>query len=193
MAHFELRPKPPLIDAVTGNGHLLLTLGRTGEPYRLFWPHIDYGQHLDRWLEGVYLPGHTERAVWQDAPGWLHSQRYEGETALVSSRSEHPGLGLAVERLDAVAPRGMVGSGDSDLWLRRVRVTNIGPVALPVTYLLFQSLWFEESPLYRMRRKAPHFSAGDIRRSPRGESFDLLNRIRWNAVVYSHHGIQIQS
>ncbi|MCL5677542.1 MAG: glycoside hydrolase family 15 protein [Firmicutes bacterium] len=148
MAHFELRPKPPLIDAVTGNGHLLLTLGQTGEPYRLFWPHIDYGQHLDRWLEGVYLPGHTERAVWQDAPGWLHSQRYEGETALVSSRSEHPGLGLAVERLDAVAPRGMVGSGDSDLWLRRVRVTNIGPVALPVTYLLFQSLWFEESPLY---------------------------------------------
>ncbi|MHB9143757.1 MAG: glycoside hydrolase family 15 protein [Symbiobacteriia bacterium] len=148
MTQFELRAKPLLIDAVTGNGHLLLTLGRTAEPYRLFWPHIDYGQHLDRWLEGIWLPGRTERTVWQDSPGWQHVQRYDGETNLVVTESAHAGLGLAITRTDAVVPRGALLPGTADLWLRRIVVANRGPAPAPVTFVLFQSPRFEESPLY---------------------------------------------
>jgi glucoamylase len=51
----HLRKKPYLVDAIAGNSAMLVTLGQTGRLYRLWWPHIDYPQHVDEIRTGLKL------------------------------------------------------------------------------------------------------------------------------------------
>lgn len=97
------RRRPHLASAIVGNGSVLATLSRKGEIERLFWPHVDWGQHLGEIRLGMAFEDET---LWLDEAPFEHEQRYlEDTSALLTTASQ---AGLKIETLDFVHPEGPV-------------------------------------------------------------------------------------
>ncbi len=96
--------------AVLGNGSLLATVSAAGELERLFWPHVDRGQHLGELRLGAFVDG---RALWLDREPFVHEQSYVESANAVETIVRGEGLELAVA--DLVLP-------ESPVLLRRVQV-----------------------------------------------------------------------
>ncbi|MFS8513634.1 MAG: glycoside hydrolase family 15, partial [Planifilum fulgidum] len=110
--------KPYLIDAVVGNGRMLATLGRNGRLYRLWWPRIDFPQHVREMHAGIWLPGAAEKVLWlHEGNEWSHRQRYDGDLPILVTEAVHAGSGLKVSCEDFAVP-------GADVLVRRYRVTN---------------------------------------------------------------------
>ncbi len=110
----DLRPGGPNADrglpaAVLGNGSLVATVSGRGEVERLFWPHVDRGQHLGELRLGVFSQG---RAVWLDDPSLEHGQSYLPSASVLETTVR--GQGVEVVLHDLVLP-------DAPVLLRRVR------------------------------------------------------------------------
>jgi GH15 family glucan-1,4-alpha-glucosidase len=95
--------------AVLGNGSLLATLSGRGAVERLFWPNVDWGQHLGELRVGVARDGRTR---WLDADGLEAEQRYLDDT--IALRTVLRGDGIDAEVVDLVLP-------DEPVLVRRVR------------------------------------------------------------------------
>jgi len=133
-----MNTKPFLIDAVLGNSRMLVTLTRNAELQRLFWPHVDGTQNVERILGGISLDGGP--VVWQDSDLWDHAQAYEPDQNVLVT-SSRLGSGLEVSYTDAALP-------ERDIFIRHLTVTNRGAAAVAVRYALFQWIRFDENPLY---------------------------------------------
>jgi oligosaccharide amylase len=100
--------------AVLGNGSLLATLSARGELERLFWPHVDFGQHLGELRLGLAFDGRTR---WLDEEPFAHEQAYvEDASVLVTTARDGE---LAVEITDVVAR-------EEPVLARRVRAAEAG-------------------------------------------------------------------
>ncbi len=130
--------KPLLIDAVLGNSRLLATLTHDGEIQRLFWPHVDGPQHVERIRWGLTVDGGF--VTWQDTRAWTHTQAYERDQNVLVTVSSLP-AGLEVESTDAALP-------GRDILIRRVRITNRGAAPRTVKYALYQWIRVDENPRY---------------------------------------------
>ncbi len=95
--------------ALLGNGSLLATLSARGELERMFWPHVDHGQHLGELRIGIVVDGHTR---WLDDDGWEHEQSMEPDASVL--RTVARGYGREVEIVDLVHPV-------APAFLRRIR------------------------------------------------------------------------
>ncbi len=82
---------------VIGNGSLLATLSRRGEIERLFWPHVDRGQHLGELRLGVVA---GERTRWLDEEPFVHMQSYVDDAVILRTRAVD--AELDVELVDLV-------------------------------------------------------------------------------------------
>ncbi|WP_306795300.1 glycoside hydrolase family 15 protein [Cohnella sp. GbtcB17] len=135
--------KPHLIDAVAGNGRMLASLGRTGRLYRLWWPHVDFPQHVDEIRTGLKLDHSSSGTVWFDADedGWQHRIEYVPHTNIVQVRAEHPSFPLAVEQSDYAVP-------DQDFMVRSYKIDNRSAEPLSFTFVWYASFRIAESALY---------------------------------------------
>jgi glucoamylase len=95
----EERRVPHLTSAIVGNGSMLVTLSARGETERLFWPHIDWGQHLGHLRLGLCSDGGT---VWLDEPQLEHEQRYLEDANVVETTTR--GDAWAARTVDFVCP-----------------------------------------------------------------------------------------
>lgn len=112
MTNPDLRPadgRRCLPAAVLGNGSLLATVSSVGELERLFWPHVDRGQHLGELRLGLHVEG---RALWLDEAPFAHEQSYLPDASVLETVAR--GEGLDVSIVDLVLPA-------SPVLLRRVR------------------------------------------------------------------------
>ncbi|MFL5954423.1 MAG: glycoside hydrolase family 15 protein [Gaiellaceae bacterium] len=73
---------PHLPSAIAGNGEVLVTLSARAEVERLFWPHVDWGQHLGELRLGIVSSGETQ---WLDEFPFEHQQRYLEDAAVVET------------------------------------------------------------------------------------------------------------
>src|SRR5262249_51599968 len=79
-----MKSPPDDYSAIIGDSKLLCVLTSSGEIRRLFWPHIDYGQHVELFKIGLQIQGQRE-ILWLGGPGWLRSQSYdEGANVVVT-------------------------------------------------------------------------------------------------------------
>ena len=109
-----VRRVPFLPAAVLGNGELLVTLSARGEVERLFWPHVDHGQHLGELRLGIVAGGET---LWLDEEPFDWAQAYvEDATILRTTASDGDRV---LELTDLVTP------GDPVL-ARRIRCASPG-------------------------------------------------------------------
>jgi glucoamylase len=96
--------------AVVGNGSLLATLSECGTVERLFWPNVDWGQHLGELRVGVVAGGRTR---WLAGDGLRAEQEYLDDTTALRTRVR--GTELDAEVVDVVLP-------DEPVLVRRLRV-----------------------------------------------------------------------
>lgn len=137
--------KPYLIDAITGNSRFLASLGRTGRLYRLWWPNIDFPQHLDRIRSGVNLEGHlsTGGTAWfdEEGHGWQHEASYVPRTNIFRVKAFNQHLPLECVTVDFAIP-------EQDVFVREYSFTNHGDVPASFQFILYSSFHIAENRLY---------------------------------------------
>ncbi len=100
---------------IVGDSRLLVGIGKKGNITNLFWPGIDFPQHIEASFAGIY----TDRTGfgWTTDPPWSYSQRYAGDTAILKTVMNNPAAGIEIKVTDFVPP------GD-DILVRHFEVAN---------------------------------------------------------------------
>jgi glucoamylase len=90
---------------VIGNGQMLATIGKRGELRHLFWPTIDYPQHILGSLPGIYYSKRgTSRFDWLTDSPWETKQEYVMDTNILLSYFKNSEVGISVKATDFVLP-----------------------------------------------------------------------------------------
>jgi glucoamylase len=137
--------KPYLIDSITGNSRFLASLSRSGRMYRLWWPHIDCPQHVDRirsgiWLEGEHAAGKT---TWFDdeQDGWRHNAAYVPQTNLFRVEAKRDHFPVETATVDFAVP-------GQDIHVREYNFTNPSSTPVSFQFIFYSSFTVAENKLY---------------------------------------------
>jgi glucoamylase len=129
--------KPFVIDSVIGNSRLLATLTKNGEIHRLFWPNIDYGQHVHFTKTGLVLDG---KLLWAEIEQGKHEQQYVEDNNILITRSKLNDESIELEKTDFALM-------NQDVVVRHLKVTNQGGDR-DLSLIYHSDFQIEESPLY---------------------------------------------
>jgi glucoamylase len=124
--------KPYFNDAVAGNSRMLCCFTGRGELVRLFWPNIDYPQHIEKLSAGIFFTDRKNSTLWLEDDNWNHSQRYVPDTNIVETVYEDHEKGLIVIQHDFVLV-------DSDVLVRRYSVRNVGDHENSLGFVVYSS------------------------------------------------------
>jgi glucoamylase len=136
-----MKKKPYLIDAVAGNSKMLAAYGKQGELLRLWWPHIDFPQHVDEILEGVYIGSGVNKLLWRNDGQWSYSQRYMDNTNIIQNSAEHESYKIQITSNEYCVP-GM------DILVRDFTIKNNSHKPLELTFLHYSCFSVAESDRY---------------------------------------------
>ncbi|OPY56872.1 MAG: Glucoamylase precursor [Pelotomaculum sp. PtaU1.Bin035] len=140
-----LTPKtqPEMPEAIIGNSRMLASVRDNGEIYRLFWPHIEYGQHLGHYWPGirVALPDGHCFTKWFHLNIWKSSQHYLENTNILETEMSSRTHNLEAIQRDFVIP-------DRDILVRYYTLTNHGEKNEKLTFIVYCTFDIEESTLY---------------------------------------------
>lgn len=125
-------PKTYYNNAIAGNSKLLACLDGRGELVRLFWPNIDYPQHIDRFCCGIYDTLNSGGAKWLHGEEFVHGQRYLENTNIAETSYESAGVGLRVVSADFAPP-------GEDMLVRRFSFENISDRELSLGFIVYSS------------------------------------------------------
>lgn len=112
--------KPYINNAVIGNGSMLGCISDTGELVRLYWPEIDFPQHIEKMLTGFFDKNIPRSTVWLSEGGHETVQNYIEDTNILQTAVKIPGLSLEILQTDFCVP-------GQDVLVRRYNVKNTGP------------------------------------------------------------------
>jgi glucoamylase len=96
--------KPYINNAIVGNSSVLGCLTDKGELTRLFWPNIDYPQHIDKLLAGIFFTEHKNSTLWLHEDNFQHEQYYVEDTNILKTVCTDYGRGLRIVQTDFVLP-----------------------------------------------------------------------------------------
>jgi len=134
---------PEMPAAIIGNSKMLACHRANGEIFRLFWPHIDYGQHLGHFWPGIRI-AYPE---WQGFTKWFHlniwesSQHYLEDTNVVETTLSSLTHRLTAVQSDFVFPR-------HDILARYYVLKNEGEKSEKINFFVYCTFDIEESSLY---------------------------------------------
>lgn len=131
--------QPVMPGGIIGNGKILASIRPNGELHRLFWPHIDWGQHMGILMVGVQVPPHP--TLWLGGHGWRHSQRYIPDTNILVTELAHDESGLQVEQTDAVLI-------SRDVLIRSYNIVNTWDYRRQVRLVAYSSFTINDSEMY---------------------------------------------
>lgn len=86
-------------NVILGNSKLLVTMGRKGEIFGLFYPRRDTAQHAEESMGCIYTNGTLS---WLDSIEWASKQNYIKDTNMVVTRLTQQGVKVAI--IDFVLP-----------------------------------------------------------------------------------------
>jgi len=98
-----MKSSPGSYAAIVGDSKMLAVLSPSGEIVRLFWPHVDYGQHIERFQIGL-RPAGRRRTLWLADAGWTHWQTYVESTNVLITESKHHSAALNLTTTAFVLP-----------------------------------------------------------------------------------------
>lgn len=93
-------PKAYFNQMICGNSGMLGCIDERGELIRLFWPDIDYPQHIDRLTVGVTCPELWRGVSWLNGGDWEAAQHYIEDTNAAVTSYSHRNNGLLVTQTD---------------------------------------------------------------------------------------------
>lgn len=119
-------------NAITGNSGMLACYDDKGGLVRLFWPNIDYPQHLDALKAGIFFPGRDSGTSWLDGEDWTCSLEYIRDTNILTAEYTNSGKGLKVTQIDFALP-------DGDVLVRHYEIENAGESSVETGFMHFSS------------------------------------------------------
>ena len=125
-------PKTYFNSLITGNSEMLGCLDENGELVRLFWPDIDYPQHIDRLITGITCPSLWEGSSWLHNGEWTSRQHYAQDTNVAVTVYTHGHWGLKVTQTDFVHP-------DKPVLTRCYEVENNSSMEIDPGFSLYSS------------------------------------------------------
>jgi glucoamylase len=91
--------------AVIGNCQMLSTIGKHGELRYLFWPTIDYPQHVLASLPGIFYSNKkASRFGWLTDPPWEQKQDYAKNTNILLTAFKNSEAEISLTATDFVLP-----------------------------------------------------------------------------------------
>ncbi|MDQ2084886.1 glycoside hydrolase family 15 protein [Herbivorax sp. ANBcel31] len=119
-------------DAIVGNSRMLGCLTKRGELTRLFWPNIDYPQHIDKMVAGIFLKGHKNSTSWFGEDNWNCTQTYIEDTNILKKIYSCKEKSLKIEQKDFVLK-------DKDILIRNYTIENIGQHEVDLGFVQYSS------------------------------------------------------
>lgn len=92
--------KPYINNAVIGNGNILGCITESGELIRLYWPEIDFPQHLEKMLTGFFNTQIPHSTVWFSEGEHSVSQSYIDSTNILVTKATIDKLFLEITQTD---------------------------------------------------------------------------------------------
>ncbi|GAB6273220.1 MAG: glucan 1,4-alpha-glucosidase [Peptococcaceae bacterium] len=133
---------PQLTGGIIGNSKMLAAIKGNGELCRIFWPHIDKGQHLGRFFVGIQVNGYPDSPVsWFHTPAWQAQQEYLPETNILKTNLVQPEMGLTVKLYDFILP-------EADVLIRQYQIKNLIEQRCSFSLIGYCLFLIDESPLY---------------------------------------------
>ncbi len=111
--------KPYINNAVIGNGSMLGCITETGELIRLYWPEIDYPQHLEKMLIGFFDTKNYTSAIWFSEGEHEVHQKYLDSANILETTAFFKKLPVKVIQTDFCLP-------DLPVMVRHYNLKNIG-------------------------------------------------------------------
>lgn len=119
-------------NAIIGNSRMLVCLSDRGELQRLFWPNIDYPQHIERMPVGIFYEGNKNSTVWLNDSVFQHRQEYVKDTNILKTVCTNKEKGLEITQTDFVLH-------DKDVLIRQFEIENIGESETDLGFVLYSS------------------------------------------------------
>jgi glucoamylase len=119
-------------EAIIGNSRMLGCLSDSGELVRLFWPHIDYPQHIEKLLCGIFDIDRKHSTTWFTDEGWIWGQEYVQDTNILQTLYEHRERSLKVMQTDFCL-------NERDVLVRKYEFENTGEHPLDLGFMMYSS------------------------------------------------------
>jgi glucoamylase len=127
--------------AVIGNNRMLATIGKHGELRYLFWPTIDYPQHMRGSLPGLFYSSEgVSNFDWLTDSPWSKKQEFLHDTNIVRTSLAHTKPNLNIALTDIVIP-------NSDSLIRQFAIQNSSDNAIFLRLFYYNDLALSESPI----------------------------------------------
>lgn len=111
--------KPYINNAVIGNGGILGCITETGELIRLYWPEIDFPQHVEKMLTGFFDARVPNSTLWFSEGEHDVHQEYLEDTNILETNVHFFKLPLEVTQTDFCLP-------DQSVMIRHYTIKNSG-------------------------------------------------------------------
>ncbi|MGI6777769.1 MAG: glycoside hydrolase family 15 protein [Acetivibrionales bacterium] len=119
-------------NAVIGNSSMLGCVSDRGELIRLYWPDIDYPQHIEKMSAGIFFTGQKNSTIWFDNDVWRHDQQYIPDTNILKTVYVCMQKNLRVVHMDYVLP-------EENVLVRQYEIENIGNEDIDLTFICYSS------------------------------------------------------
>lgn len=120
-------------DAIVGNSRMLGCLTKSGELVRLFWPNIDFSQHIETFHSGILTPLSARKTSWLHDSCWRHTQRYLEDTNILETTCENSNLGFKIIQTDFVLI-------DKDVFVRNYTIKSLNGKVNSAKLVLFSDM-----------------------------------------------------
>ncbi len=128
---------PIMPGGIVGNGTMLCGIRESGALHRLFWPGIDWGQHMGILKSGIQYNGGPVH--WLEDISSQRRQHYIEDTNILTSITDF-GNNTEIHQTDLVLP-------ENDVLVRTYRIINNGPSPLNINFITYCSFSIEESAI----------------------------------------------
>jgi glucoamylase len=119
-------------DAIIGNSRMLGCLSEKGELTRLFWPNIDYIQHIDQMLAGIFIADENSKTLWLSSDTFEHSQAYIKGTNIIETICSSSAYNIRISQLDFCLIH-------RDALIRKYEIYNNSDEEVELDFILFSS------------------------------------------------------
>jgi glucoamylase len=126
---------------VIGNSQMLATIGKNGELRYLFWPTIDYPQHVLGSLPGLFYSNkNAGKFGWLTDFPWKSKQDYVENTNIMLTTYKNFEAGLIVTTTDFVLP-------DNDVLIRHFLFRNVSMDDIFLRFFYYNDLALSETDI----------------------------------------------
>jgi glucoamylase len=126
---------------VIGNSQMLATIGKNGELRHLFWPTIDYPQHILGSLPGIFYSNkNSSKFGWLTDFPWKIEQKYIENTNIMSTTFKNFEAELILTATDFVLP-------DDDVLVRHFLFRNLSMNEVFLRFFYYNDLALSETDI----------------------------------------------